>query len=44
MWLNGAITEVSAMTETFSKEKTHIVLLEKFKKLELMTRIAFLAK
>ena len=43
MWLNGAITEVSAMTETFIKERTHS-LTGKVQKVGIDDACAFLAK
>ena len=43
MWLNGPIIEVSAMTETFVKERTHN-LTGKIKKVGIDDACAFLAK
>ena len=43
MWLNGPIIEVSAMTETFIKERTHN-LTGKIQKVGIDDACAFLAK
>jgi predicted dehydrogenase len=44
IWLNGPIVEVSAMTETFIKERVHTKPQERNKKLQLMMPVLFLLK